>query len=1056
MSSNRVIRRADPSTIHNKVLVGYQGWFTCAGDGPPVHRGHHGWLHWFDKPLPEGGHPNFDLFPDVTDYAPEELYPVPGLTFPHNNQPAKLFSSRNPNTVNRHFHWMARHGIDGAFLQRFAAQCEVDGNPTSTTADLMRLRDEVLDRVREAAEKEHRAWAIMYDVSGVSSNRIEHVLRVDWNHLLNDKRILDSPYYLKEKGQPVVAIWGFGFVRNLHDPQTVASIVRHIKSVTPGGAYIWGGVPSQWRTLSGDMMPEPAFLDVFKNEFNALSPWTIGRYNNLAAIDRFCDERMRDDFKELKDLPNRIDYIPTVWPGGSSYNLSGGTMGLNDAPREGGKFLWRQLWNFKHLGARTIYVAMFDEYDEGTAILPAVPLKRSLPKCEDPNRQFPFIALDADGVDNLSPDWYLRICGFASEVMKDERRVYEDLPKKELDDYWATRPKYEIVQETYASSSNQQSELPYLSGGGGGSSSVANTAAAAPVSTPASTAKIPERKDPMRKNTGAWGLLMGDDEEGAPPPYSLEAIEDVPVVTTPATVATGTTATATATATVTATATATTPTPVATPSAASNVTAPTTSPSVVQPGGGPTPSSNAGIPVSSPSGVGVQRVSSYAAPSPNANQGATGLGRSSTYTPTSTQSITNSSPARPLFAPPSFAPPSTAPPRPTSAMSHSSTGSVTQQRPPIHPASPLAAGSSSSTGVSTPPLSQSPYKKPESLPMNSGGSVSNVTHHLSHMNIASSSHHTHMNPHLAQAPNTSTGVPSHATGQGHAGKYPVHQPSGSLPSTPGAGPSYPSTPATAPQPTGFGAGGFVAPTPSQQQGVTPSWTGQAQPQPNSYMTAGQGTSYGTTPGTPGTSGGVPPSGVAPGQPASQAWGSPSTAPPQQQPGWVNPLAGPSFPPPGTTTVPGGAGFIAPGSVPPAAPTAASPSSYPTTQPSLYPPSHLSSAAHPDASAYPLPGGATSNYPGGADPSAQGWTNAYPSAGPYPTPGAGPSSGANPPGLPPRPPGQGPQNPTFLGGIVKQATGVVDRVAGEKTRIQIEKGVISAAQTGSKLLGKLTK
>ncbi|KAG8753122.1 hypothetical protein FRC14_006414, partial [Serendipita sp. 396] len=142
MSSTRIIKRADPSSIHNKVLVGYQGWFTCAGDGPPVHQGHHGWLHWFDKPLSEGGHPNFDLFPDVTDYTPEELYPAPGLTFPHNNQPAKLFSSRNPTTVNRHFHWMARHGIDGAFLQRFATQCEVDGNQTSPTADLMRLRDE--------------------------------------------------------------------------------------------------------------------------------------------------------------------------------------------------------------------------------------------------------------------------------------------------------------------------------------------------------------------------------------------------------------------------------------------------------------------------------------------------------------------------------------------------------------------------------------------------------------------------------------------------------------------------------------------------------------------------------------------------------------------------------------------------------------------------------------------------------------------------------------------------------------------------------------------------
>jgi hypothetical protein len=136
---------------------------------------------------------------------------------------------------------MAQHGIDGAFLQRFATQCEVDGNPTGATADLMRLRDEVLDGVRAAAERDHRVWAIMYDVTGVPPDRIEHVLRVDWDHLVRDKRILDSPYYLKERGMPVIAIWGFGFVEAHHDPSVVARIARHFKSVTPGGAYLWAG-----------------------------------------------------------------------------------------------------------------------------------------------------------------------------------------------------------------------------------------------------------------------------------------------------------------------------------------------------------------------------------------------------------------------------------------------------------------------------------------------------------------------------------------------------------------------------------------------------------------------------------------------------------------------------------------------------------------------------------------------------------------------------------------------------------------------------------------------
>lgn len=59
--------------------------------------------------------------------------------------------------ISRHFNWMAQHGVDGAFLQRFAGQCDLEGG----NEGIMRIRDEVGDRVREAAEKEGRVFAIM-------------------------------------------------------------------------------------------------------------------------------------------------------------------------------------------------------------------------------------------------------------------------------------------------------------------------------------------------------------------------------------------------------------------------------------------------------------------------------------------------------------------------------------------------------------------------------------------------------------------------------------------------------------------------------------------------------------------------------------------------------------------------------------------------------------------------------------------------------------------------------------------------------------------------------
>lgn len=57
----------------------------------------------------------------------------------------------------RHFHWMAEHGVDGAFLQRFAGETDLEAG----NEGMRRIRDEVGDRVREAAEKEGRVFAIM-------------------------------------------------------------------------------------------------------------------------------------------------------------------------------------------------------------------------------------------------------------------------------------------------------------------------------------------------------------------------------------------------------------------------------------------------------------------------------------------------------------------------------------------------------------------------------------------------------------------------------------------------------------------------------------------------------------------------------------------------------------------------------------------------------------------------------------------------------------------------------------------------------------------------------
>ncbi|KIY43969.1 hypothetical protein FISHEDRAFT_22785, partial [Fistulina hepatica ATCC 64428] len=447
------VNRANPNTIHNKFLVGYQGWFTCAGDGKPLDPRHHGWIHWFNAPLNcEGSRPNTDLWPDVSAYSPSELYPTPSLNLP-SGEPARLFSSRNPQSVQRHFQWMADHGIDGAFLQRFAGQCDIEKSGEA----IFRLREEVGRVVKIAAEKTGRVLAIMYDVSGVDPGRIQGVIERDWMYLIHQERILDSPCCLREQGKPVVALWGesllqftpianitssgFGFHERNHTPELVARICEFIRANTPGGAYIVAGVPAHWRTAESDADRNSAFKEMWLSSFDAISPWTIGRYDTEAGADHFKETKMKGD-AELINEWNRsgkgrflVDYMPVLHPGASGYNLSQGVWRWNAAPRKGGRYLWRQIHNAVNLpGVRMIYGAMWDEYDEGTAFLPIVEKRRDLPIHE----KFKFMALDEDGYE-LPSDWYMRICGFLAQGLRGERHIDEVFPEKELRDYWKSR-----------------------------------------------------------------------------------------------------------------------------------------------------------------------------------------------------------------------------------------------------------------------------------------------------------------------------------------------------------------------------------------------------------------------------------------------------------------------------------------------------------------------------------------------------------------------------------------------------------------------------------------
>src|SRR5690349_4053968 len=96
----RAAGRVDSSTLDNKVLLGYQGWFTCPQDDSKR------WTHW-SRGVPAPDTLTVDLYPDVRELDPDERCEIPGMTI--GGKPAYLFSSRNRKTVDRHFRWMKEY-----------------------------------------------------------------------------------------------------------------------------------------------------------------------------------------------------------------------------------------------------------------------------------------------------------------------------------------------------------------------------------------------------------------------------------------------------------------------------------------------------------------------------------------------------------------------------------------------------------------------------------------------------------------------------------------------------------------------------------------------------------------------------------------------------------------------------------------------------------------------------------------------------------------------------------------------------------------------------------
>lgn len=387
----------DATTLDGKVLCGYQGWFNTPNDGE-----HFGFGHWGDRLGEPGGRFVVDMWPDTSDLDPKDLEAVPGLKMA-DGSPARLYSGFHKGPTLVHFKWMREYGIDGVFLSRFEGE--------TTGGARTRHVNTVLANVREGAHREGRVWAMMLDLSMGRGARTD-IVKNDWKFLCDKVKLREDSRYLHHQGKPVVLLWGLGLRDRPWTPQQGEELIDFFKNDPQyGGVYLIGGIDPYWRTLKGGSRTDPEWEKVYRS-FDAISPWDAGRYHDDASMDHVRKAAWEPDVAELKAAGK--GYMPTAFPGFSWDNLRRAKPGTTQIPRQKGEFYWRQFAIFRELGIRTVFVGMFDEVNEGTAIYKV-------------SNQIPvgkyFVTLDG-----LPSDYYLRLTGAATQMIRGQEPLSKTIP----------------------------------------------------------------------------------------------------------------------------------------------------------------------------------------------------------------------------------------------------------------------------------------------------------------------------------------------------------------------------------------------------------------------------------------------------------------------------------------------------------------------------------------------------------------------------------------------------------------------------------------------------
>ncbi len=412
-AQNKHGKVGDYASYKGLVMAGYQGWFRAPGDGSGAEWGHYGRSGKFDK-----DHNTIDFWPEVSDY--DKVYKT---SFKHTDgKPAHVFSSVDKSTTDLHFKWMKEYGVDGVFMQRFF-------NVARRYDDPNKSQDVILRNALDAATKYKRAIAVMYDLSGLKADGEDcSAIIEDWKILVDEMKVTSregNQQYLYHNGKPLVTLWGLGFPDRPYNIREIGvnRLIDFLKNDPEyGGCAVMLGVPTYFRDLNKDCLPDPYLHELIRSA-DIVLPWMVQRFTPLLHQD---DQRYRDHVME--DIAwckqNNVDYVPIVYPGFSWHNLSKDRPGLarhtayGAIPRIGGKFYWDLIYNAINAGAEMLYVAMYDEIDEGTAIIKVTDAPPN-------NADVHFV-----GNDGVPSDQYLFLTGKAAQMLRGEIPGSKEMPKR--------------------------------------------------------------------------------------------------------------------------------------------------------------------------------------------------------------------------------------------------------------------------------------------------------------------------------------------------------------------------------------------------------------------------------------------------------------------------------------------------------------------------------------------------------------------------------------------------------------------------------------------------